>query len=201
MKNKITKPILFFVIAVTIVFLLPGIGMKKALALEEGSICDSETLFSIPTRVFMPFGGKICNVSLEFCLIPTGTPIPFPYPFLFIEVNPPVPARLYFLWGIPKTPLQPSKLYRHYSLIETSWALGTYIPKLDDAFRKICLNRALLPEADGVIRIMGTSFPTDLGDSGGLTAAEAGLPQPVFNARDFLEFCLPNSPIGECVLK
>jgi len=173
------------------------IGSLAVISMESTDQAQAFKLGVIPTRLFMPFGGKVTSDQLEFCLIRMPPPIFFiPYPFLYIEVGEPSPATLYFLWGIPGTPLQPSKLFKNYELWPPAWSLGTYMPYLDDAFRKICWNGPALPDADGVIRYVGTSSAGDV--EGAMTAAGAGLAQPVFKASDFPQFCDPASPAGTC---
>lgn len=201
MKNKIAT---ILTILLVVLSALPASALAPGPGGGGGDVKKDIFGGKIPLSLFVPFGGKITSVSLHFCLIPAVI-IVIPYPFLVIKNGPPKPAKTYFLWGIPKTPLQPSKLFATFTPIPTAWSLGTYMPKLDAVFRLVCVNRAFLPKADGVIRYIGTSLPTGKGnlEIEAVTAAEAGLPQPVFDpkAPEYADFCAPESKIGECLPK
>lgn len=131
----------FLVIFLTAALLLPALP-------ASASILD------------IPFGGRILEKSWEVCLIPVPPPIFFiPIPFIYILVGPPRPAALYYWFGI-------SKKYRRDGLAamtETSWALGIYLPGVS-LLTKACANRAILPEAEGVIRRIGVSCPDEQHD-------------------------------------
>ena len=98
-----------------------------------------------------PFGGKITVKTFEICALPAPPPIFFiPMPFIYLEVGPPKPAKLYYIYGY-------SRSYDRNRKEVTAWALGTYLVAADDLFRKVCLNGFALPEADGIIQKIGTS--------------------------------------------
>lgn len=195
-KQKYTK---YIALVVTIFFLgslllTYFISPTRVAAIREA--CDPS--LGLPTGLNVPFGGKICIVTLEFCLIPAPPPVfIIPYPFLYIEVGNPRPAKLYYIYGIPGL-VAVSKLYREYSLLPTAWTLGTYIPGLDK-LRALCLNGALLPDADGVIRIVGTS---KVNPGSEVNAASAAIPVPaLLNSKNFPDLCQPNTPKRICVPK
>lgn len=99
------------------------------------------------------FGGQVLLKLNLVCLIPAPPPIfVIPIPFVFYMVGPPVPAELYYVYGVSTT-------YRRFHRDITAWVLGNDIPGADDLFRAPCLNRASLPDADGVIKNIGTGCP------------------------------------------
>lgn len=129
-----------------ILFLLSSLllpSLAHALAPGSGSIVDI---------LDIPFGGKILLKSWQVCLIPAPPPIfAIPIPFIYIVVGPPNPAKLYYWFGF-------SKKFRRLALDFDAWVLGMYMPGIDELTR-FCMNKAFLPEADGVIRTVGTSCP------------------------------------------
>jgi hypothetical protein len=141
--------------------ILAGVGIVFAFVLFAGSV--SKAQFRPPgTPAFTTFGGIITKKNWRFCLVPVPFfPFIIPYPFIYIEVGPPVPAKLYYLYGIPGTPLD-SKMYREWVMEKDAWALGSLWFQMDDVFRESlrCLNKSSLPNADGVIKDIGTSCLT-----------------------------------------
>ncbi len=106
----------------------------------------------IVSTIFGEFGGKIEDKDLNFCiiLVPVGLiVIPVPIPFLVYEIGPPVPAEVYYVYGFSHT-------YVRHQRDVGAWVLGNYVPKADDLWRQACANRAVLPDADGIIYGWGT---------------------------------------------
>ncbi|PIR97253.1 MAG: hypothetical protein COT91_02460 [Candidatus Doudnabacteria bacterium CG10_big_fil_rev_8_21_14_0_10_41_10] len=193
------QKLIFFLsvcIVLAFVFIPSGSNTKDANAIEAWKI----------TRLIGPFrptGGKIIEKSWQFCIVPVPFPPYFiPYPFIYLEIDKPTPSKTYFLRIIPgvSIPIDPSILYREYELEETAWGLGNYMLEADDAFRILCRNGNFLPEADGVVRHMGTSCKEGEGtrcrNDGG---SGDSLKAPTFNPKDFLDFCDPLSKPGECL--
>lgn len=111
--------------------------------------------------IFHPFGGRIEYTQREFCLIPAPPPVfVIPIPFRYVEVGDPSPAKLYILDLLPPGfNAITSKQYDEENINkEYVWALGTYVPEVDDYFRQFCkYNFGSLPDADGIIQVVGTS--------------------------------------------
>jgi hypothetical protein len=146
--------------------------------------------FSIVNLFFLPSGGKVTEKSIKWCIfwVPCP-PCVAAVPFKYFEVGWPAPSKQYYLYGISKT-------FEYYDLNEGEWVVSNYVPEADDAFRQICtVNKSFLPDADGVTWYVGTS--TGAGNSP-MNAFQAGWPEPVFDAKDFPEFCKPTSPLGTC---
>jgi hypothetical protein len=147
-------------------FALLGLFLAMGLLFSQNLIPRAEAQNTPNVRNI--FGGKIEVKRWRFCLIPVPFfPFIIPYPFIYLEVGVPTPAKLYYLYGIPGTPLD-SQLFREFEMEETAWSTGNFWPELDDVFRDSlrCLNRSALPQADGVIKYIGTSCKTqrDNGD-------------------------------------
>ncbi len=98
------------------------------------------------------FGGPIVLKLYQVCLLPAPPPVfVIPIPFVYYVIGPPVPAMLYYVYGVSRT-------YRRYARDVTANALGTFWPGVDK-FRFACINGFALPEADGIINKIGTSCP------------------------------------------
>ncbi len=138
------------VILIIVSLLVPWAATEPSSA--EAFILPS---FSVSSPTSGNFGGMILKKQLKFCLIKVPPPIfILPIPFYYIEVGPPSPALLYYMFFI-------SNMYLEYAMEKTSNSLGNYYPAVSEAFRQTCMNKSALPIAMGVINKIGTSCRTD----------------------------------------
>lgn len=131
----------------------PGIAVAAAFIFIVLLLGETQVNALYGNKPVLPtqFGGKILKKTNYICMIPAPPPVfVVPVPFVYYEIGLPNPAKLYYLYAVSKT-------YRRHQRDKTALALGTIIPKADDAFRAACINKSGLPEADGVIRKIGTS--------------------------------------------
>ncbi|OGE80880.1 MAG: hypothetical protein A2826_00745 [Candidatus Doudnabacteria bacterium RIFCSPHIGHO2_01_FULL_43_23] len=202
-------------IKILFLILITGVILISPLSSERSIINNNAQAQAIPgipglpplpdffsLELTPPFGGKILVKDLNFCLKKVPPPIfVIVIPYYYIEVGPPNPAKLYYLFFI-------SKQYREYRMEVSAWSLGKYFHAADNMWRDFCdINGSTMPEADGVIWPIGTSCLTD--PSEGISCRKPPgesydgdsiyeEERNDFDPLDFPDICDPLSSAGEC---